>query len=97
MIKSKKLAKFLKNIGFYHTINILSLQNPMKLREFFEKLKKNGSYYNAFYRVKEALIQNDLIEIYNSSNKIRMIKLTPKGIKFIQNLDFLMQEISEMV
>lgn len=84
------MSKFFRKIGFYYTFDILSLENPMKLRIFFERLHKFGSYYNAFYRIKGDLLKNGLIEIYDTPHKSRMIKLTPKGLDFKKNLDSLM-------
>ncbi|MFW9877402.1 MAG: hypothetical protein ACFFG0_30300 [Candidatus Thorarchaeota archaeon] len=84
----------LKKNGFYEVLEILSLKgNAMNLNRFFRILFKNKSYYNAFYRVKEEMLEKGLIEIYyfhnyGKNNKTtRMIKLTSKGISIKRYLN----------
>lgn len=88
--------------GFYATLEILDQYDqyqrdsvsypPMSLRAFFLALELEGSYYNAFTRVKNSLIKRNLIEIYRDKNtKKRFIFLTKKGRKLILQLKSIFQ------
>lgn len=86
-------GNLLKKIGFYKTLEILSINgNSIRLREFYEKLLEGKSYHNAFLRIKSEMIEKELINIYyrkiksKGYPKTKMIKLTPKGITVKQTL-----------
>lgn len=68
-------------IGFWETLEILSRQNQMKLKDFYKELNKT-SYYNAFIRVKHALKRANLIQIDNAKN----IQLTITGLVLLDHL-----------
>lgn len=85
----------LKKIGFYETLEILNTQGrAITLRTFYERLLQKGSYYNVFYRIKDEMILNEIIEIYyEKTNKTKRIRLTKKGITIKQTLNALVELI----
>jgi len=84
----------IKKVGFYQTLQILSIKGGwMRLREFYEILVKE-SYYNAFIRIRKEMENKGLIIInYDTSNIFKMIKLTKKGILVKQTIKALMELI----
>lgn len=80
--------KLYKKRGFHETIFILySAKNySLILPIFFERLEEIGSYYNAFFRVKDELLKYELIEYKKNRNKEKIIALTDKGIDIAQIL-----------
>ena len=54
----------------------------MKLHDFYEMLFKHNSYHNAYYRVKNLLIEKRIIKVTNG-----MIELTNKGNSLMILLD----------
>ncbi len=83
----------LKKIGFYKTLEILDEKGGgTRLRTFYEKLHENGSYYNAFFRIKDIMILKEIIEIYyGKNNRVKNIKLTTKGMTIKQTLIALLE------
>ena len=78
--------------GFWNTLKLFSeFGNRMELKEFYKKYNKE-SYYNSFYRVKEDLIEKEIIKI-DYLNKKQHIELTSKG----QNLINLLKEVIEII
>ncbi len=64
------------------------------LTEFFEKLEvEENSYYNAFFRVKEDLLELRLIEFKKNRAKERVIRLTPKGVRVVR----ILKEINQII
>lgn len=91
MIKRDNL---LKKIGFYKTLEILDEKGDgTKLRTFYEKLHENGSYYNAFFRIKDTMILKEIIKIYYGKHNtgVKNIKLTTKGMTIKQTLIALLE------
>ncbi len=88
MIKTNNL---LKKTGFYQTLEILSSQ-PVRLGVFYRELNKE-SYWNAFSRIKQEMLNHGIIEIYRNYNTPRMIKLTRKGVEIKQALQRLIEVI----
>lgn len=89
-----KFFKLYRRRGFGETLNIL---NGFKKKEavqttFFNSLKKNESYLNSFFRVKDDLIKNGLIAYKLNKNYEKVIYLTEKAVDFIKRID----EIEDM-
>lgn len=80
--------KLYKKRGFHESLFVLykAKNYSLSLPIFFERLTEFGSYYNAFFRVKNEMVDFGVIEYKKSRNKERMIGLTPKGIKIVQIL-----------
>jgi hypothetical protein len=74
-----------KSRGFFESLNILwkFRKTGVKQRTFFQNLKKTGSYYNAFFRVKPFLISKKLIEYKLNLDNEKIIFLTEKGGKIV--------------
>jgi len=89
------IGNLLKRIGFYQTLEILSIKgDSITLRKFYERLLKKKSYHNAFLRIKSELTSKELILIYyEKSKRGKRIKLTEKGILVKQTLNALMELI----
>ncbi len=77
---------FLKQKGVKDTFHILAQCENYKaeLKIFYKELK-NFSYYNSFYRVKDALIKKGIISL-RTTNKKKYISLTERGIKIYEKL-----------
>jgi len=77
----EKIRYLAKQIGFWQTFEILSEKDTktMTMKKFYEALNKN-SYYNAFLRVKDFLLEHDLIEIRKVKGSKGIITLTIKGV-----------------
>jgi len=89
-------GNLLRKIGFYKTLEILSIKgDSITLREFYERLYKEESYYNAFLRVKDEMVSKGLIVIHygEESYIFKRIKLTEKGILAKQTLRALLELI----
>ncbi len=80
------VINLLKKKGFSDTYNILlKFKNyTVELHEFYKELNKI-SYYNSFLRIKEKLLQKNLINIHKSKNK-KYISLTELGINVYNKL-----------
>lgn len=81
-----ELIKFLNKKGFSNTVQILIQFNDHKaeIHEFFDELNK-FSYYNAFYRIKDTLIEKGLITIYRNEGK-KYIRLSKEGVIVYEKL-----------
>ena len=88
-------GNIIRKLGFYRILELLSIEgNSITLRKFYEKLLKQGSFYNAFIRIKDEMISKDLIIIYyGKTNGGKRIKLTGKGIVVKQALSGIMELI----
>jgi len=85
------LIKLIKKKGFKDTINILANADAHRLvrRDFYEKLNET-SYYNSFMRVRDELIDLDLLEIdvRNGGNRrVTYFNLTEKGLYIHEKLN----------
>lgn len=78
MIEKKSI---LKKYGFYRTLDLLSSDgNPISLMDFNNAIVETA-YYNLFLRIKQELLEKDIISIYfDTQKKKRFIKLTKNGI-----------------
>lgn len=87
-----KKDNLLKKVGFYKTLEILDIQGrAITLRTFYERLLKRGLYYNAFIRIKDAMMAKEIIEIYyEKTNRTKRIRLTRKGMTIKQTLNALL-------
>ena len=77
----------MKKKGFKDTMQILSKRKEFKMNKhaFYKELNK-FSYYNSFLRVKDVLLDKDVILIKKNKNKKSEILLTPKGISILKKL-----------
>lgn len=82
MIEMLKKKNLLGKYGFYKTLEILhSDGKPMSLNAFYEKLIKDNGYHNQFIRIRDELLEKDIISIDKMDNSgRRMILLTGNGI-----------------
>ena len=80
------VINLLKKKGFSDTYNILlKFKNyTVELHEFYKELNKISNY-NSFLRIKEKLLQKNLININKSKNK-KYISLTDLGINVYNKL-----------
>jgi len=80
------LTNFLKKKGVRDTFQILSQFKNYKIekRIFYKKLNK-FSYYNAFLREKNKLLERGIINIKKKEGKT-FISLTKKGITLLNKL-----------
>ena len=80
------LTNFLKKKGVRDTFQILSQFKNYKIekRIFYKKLNK-FSYYNAFFREKNKLLERGIININKKEGKT-FISLTKKGITLLNKL-----------
>lgn len=87
-------SELFKKRGFYETLYTLYNAKNYSLifPEFFERLGEMGSYYNAFFRVKNEMIEHGLIEFKKNRTDEKIIRLTKKGIdvtKILKRIDTL--------
>ncbi|MHA1338470.1 MAG: hypothetical protein ACTSRZ_00775 [Promethearchaeota archaeon] len=77
-----------KKRGFFETLFALygAKNYYATLPEFFDRLEELGSYYNAFFRVKNDMIKHGLIVYGRNRRKEKTIALTEKGIKIARIL-----------
>ena len=82
----EELINFLKKRGIHDTFQILSQFKNIKAekRVFYKRFNKI-SYYNAFLRVRDKLIEKGLIKI-EKVNKKTYILLTKKGKMVLDKL-----------
>ena len=75
----EKLRKLLNKRGLYNTFNVLSLFDNYRAdkHSFYQKLIE-FSHYNSFLRIKEDLLEKNLLLIDNH-NKASYYELTAKG------------------
>lgn len=81
-------SKLYKKRGFHETLFALySAQNySLTLPEFFEKLEEQGSYYNAFFRIKPEMLKYDILLNKKNRNKEKVLALTQKGVDIVKIL-----------
>lgn len=87
-------SELFKKRGFYETLYTLynAKNYTLIFPEFFERLSEMGSYYNAFFRVKDDMINHGLIEFKKNRTEEKIIRLTKKGIditKILKKIDTL--------
>ena len=77
---------FLKQKGVRDTFQVLTQFENYKIdmRTFYKELKQ-VSYYNSFYRVKDAFIEKGII-ILRKDNNEKYVALTQKGIDIYNKL-----------
>ena len=87
------LINFIKKRGINDTFQILSQFNNYRTekRTFYEELNKI-SYYNSFLRVKDKLLEKELIQFEKNDGKT-YISLTDKGKTVLSKL----LEINDMI
>lgn len=78
----------MKKKGFKDTLQILSKRKDYKMNKhtFYNELNK-FSYYNSFLRVKDILLNRDLIHVKKNKNKKLEISLTPKGVIILEKIE----------
>ncbi len=81
-------SKLYKKRGFHETLFALySAQNySLTLPEFFEKLEEQGSYYNAFFRIKSEMLRYNILLNKKNRNKEKVLALTQKGVDIVKIL-----------
>ena len=81
------VINLLKKKGFSDTYNILlKFKNyTVELHEFYKELNKISNY-NSFLRIKEKLLQKNLININKSKKNKKYISLTGLGINVYNKL-----------
>ena len=74
--------------GFSLTLEILNDFKKKEAKEpvFFQKLKDKDSYLNEFYRVKESLIEHDLVAYKLDKDYNKVIIITEKGQKLLEQV-----------
>jgi predicted transcriptional regulator len=84
-----KFYSLFKRRGFGETLQILgTFENHEAIQsKFFERFEKEGeSYYNAYLRVRKALLDAGLIKFKLNENNEKMIYLTEKGQQLLSKL-----------
>ncbi len=78
----------MKKKGFKDTLQILSKRKDYKINKhtFYKELNK-FSYYNSFLRVKDILLNRDIIYVKKNKNKKLEISLTPKGVVILEKIE----------
>lgn len=78
----------MKKKGFKDTLQILSKRKDYKMNKhtFYNELNK-FSYYNSFLRVKDILLNRDLIYLRKNKNNKLEISLTPKGVIILGKIE----------
>ena len=84
----KNFFRVFRRKGFGETLEIL---NGFKNKEatqntFFKTLKKNESYLNSFFRVKDDLLTNQLIAYKLDKENDKVIYLTEKGKELLKKI-----------
>ena len=87
-MQGKLFYKLFRKRGFSETMNVLSAfeDNEAVQKEFFKSLSKIGSYPNAFFRVKDELIEYGIIAYKLNDKNQKCIFLTQKGEKIWNHL-----------
>lgn len=90
-----KIYTLLKKRGTIETILILSRMPRHKIvqHKFFNELNQEGSYYNAYLRVKKELLKKEIITFSLNQQNEYVIELTQKGIaigKHIKEIETLL-------
>ena len=93
MVLFEELVEFLKHKGINDTFEVLSQFEDFRAEkhQFYDKLNE-FSYYNAFFRVRDRLLESGLILIRRRGN-VKYVYLTEKGKELYQKL----KELNELV
>ncbi|MCK4239493.1 MAG: hypothetical protein KAX33_10240 [Candidatus Lokiarchaeota archaeon] len=85
---SFEILELMKKKGFKDTLQILSKRKDYKINKhtFYKELNK-FSYYNSFLRVKDILLNRDIIYVKKNKNKKLEISLTPKGVVILEKIE----------
>ena len=85
----------LRKYGFYRTLGLLSGDGtPISMIDFNNKILE-FAYYNLFLRVKQELLDKDIISIYSDDKeRKRMIKLTKNGIVLKLRIREIIEQLS---
>jgi predicted transcriptional regulator len=88
-----ELIKLLNKRGIYITFKVLSLFDNFRAdkHSFYQKLNE-FSYYNSFLRIKNKLLESELLNISNH-NKTAYYELTSKG----KRMFFLLKELQKLL
>ena len=87
------IIKFCKRKGFRDTLEILmNVKDNSLERSVFYQTLNTFSYYNSFFRVRDDMINNDLLTITQRNGK-NIIALTEKGVEMYNKL----AEIQEII
>ena len=83
-----KILDIIRKRGFKDTIQILSKRKnfKMNLNSFYDELNK-FSYYNSFLRVKDVMLELDIISIQRGKSDKLEISLTEKGITLLKKIE----------
>ena len=83
-----ELYKMMKKRGFSETLYILGNfeKNEAKQATFFEMFAEEKSYYNAYLRVKDLLLEQKLIKFKLNTENDKVIFLTKKGITLLMKM-----------
>ena len=89
-----EILELMRKNEFKHTMQILSKCKDSKIskKAFYKELNK-FSYYNSFLRVKDVLLDEDIIAIRKNKSNKQEIALTPKGVVILKKL----KELNELV
>ena len=82
----EELITLLKKKGFRETFQVLinAKNYKLEMHSFYEELLK-FSYYNSFFRIKDQLIEKELLNEDRSNGK-RYYSLTKKGSELYEKL-----------
>ncbi len=82
-MQGKLFYQLFRKRGFSETMNVLdSFENKEAVqKKFFKNLSDMGSYPNAFFRVKDELLEYDIIAYKLNEENKKTIYLTEKGSK----------------
>ena len=81
-----KYYQLLRKRGVTLTLEILKEVDPITQNEFFEILTKKKSYPNIFFRVKQDLLDNNLISYELDDNNKKVMVLTKNGNQILDKL-----------
>jgi len=89
-----EILELMRKNGFKHTMQILSKRKDFKMtKSAFYKDLNNFSYYNSFLRVKDVLLEDEIITIRKNKSNKQEIVLTPKGVVILKKL----KELNELL
>lgn len=82
----EELISLVKKKGFRETFEVLSKSDDYRLEmhEFYDELLKI-SYYNSFFRVKDPLIEKQILNEERENGK-KFYSLTDKGVEIFNKL-----------
>ena len=84
---STSIYHIMKKRGFYETLNALAEFENYEVNQpqFFQKLEEMKSYYNAYLRVRQVMVEKDIIQF--------KLTLTEKGQQLFNKIS----EIKEIL